>query len=319
MRRVYISLLMGLLASAAAAQDSWPSKPIRVVIPFGAGSGGDVIPRVLFDELAPRLGQPIVVENRGGAGGSIGASMAAKATPDGYTFLAHSSAHTIAPAIYPNLNYDVVGDFVAVAPVGTVLTVLVVPESTGFKTAQDLVAAAKAKPGTFNFASVGAGSAVHFAAERFRLGAGFEAVHIPFKSGAEALTELLAGRITYYFCPVATAMPHIRDGRLRALLVSGHTRSAELPDVPTTSQAGFADADYTFWVGVFAPAKTPPEVVAKLNAEMLKAVAVPKVRERLAQMGVQPYPLSPAEFDALVKKEVATYIAFAKATGLKPN
>lgn len=319
MRRVCISLLMCLFASAAAAQDSWPSKPIRVVIPFGAGSGGDVIPRVLFDQLAPQLGQPIVVENRGGAGGSIGASMAAKAAPDGYTFLAHSSAHTIAPAIYPNLNYDVANDFVAVAPVGTVLTVLVVPESTGFKTAQDLVAAAKAKPGTFNFASVGAGSAVHFAAERFRLGAGFDAVHIPFKSGAEALTELLAGRVTYYFCPVATAMPHIRNGRLRALLVSGHTRAEELPDVPTTSQAGFADADYTFWVGVFAPAKTPPEVVAKLNAEMLKAVAVPKVRERLAQMGVQPYPLSPAEFDALVKKEVATYIAFAKATGLKPN
>jgi tripartite-type tricarboxylate transporter receptor subunit TctC len=320
MRRMLVIFMLCLLAPVAMAQsDNWPNRPIRVVIPFGAGSGGDVIPRVLFDQLTLQLGQPIVVENRGGAGGSIGASMAAKAAPDGYTLLAHSSAHTIAPAIYPNLPYDAAEDFVAVGPVGSVLTVLVVPASLGVDNVKEFVAAAKAKPGTFNFASVGAGSAVHFAAERFRLGAGFEAVHIPFKSGAEALTELLAGRITYYFCPAATALPHIREGRLKALLVSGHKRIAELPDVPTTAEAGFADADYTFWVGVLAPAKTPPAIVARLNAEMAKAVENPKTRERLATMGVEPWPMSPAEFDALVKKEVATYTAFAKKVGLKAN
>ena len=254
------SFIIGLAAfaavSTAAFAESYPSKPIRAIIPFGAGSATDVIPRIVFDELSARLGQPIIVENRGGAGGTIGAAAVAKADPDGYTLLVHSSAHTITPAIYPNLSYDAGSDFFAVGAIGNVPNVLIIAPSKGLKTLAEFVAAAKAKPGSFNFASVGVGSAVHLSAERFRIAAGYEAQHIPFKGGAEALTEVIAGRVEYYFCPIATALPHIRDGKLLGLAVSSPKRASALPDVPTTLEAGFADSDYTFWIGVFAPAKT---------------------------------------------------------------
>ena len=322
MRRANIPVLLlavALLAPAAAAQtDNWPTRPIRVIVPFGAGSGADIVPRMVFELLAPRLGQPIIVENRGGAGGTIGASVVAKAEADGHTLLATSSAHSIAPAIYPHMSYDVVRDFAAVGVTGTVPVVLVVASSAPFSTVQEFVAAAKASPGTFNFASVGAGSAVHLGSERFRITAGYEAVHIPFKGGAEALTEVIAGRITYYFCPISTALPHIRSAALRALVVSGQRRSADLPDVPTLAEAGFAAANDTFWIGgLFAPAKTSPTIIAKLHGEMMKVTAMPGLREKLAQIGIEPLPLAPAEFDALVKTEVDTFTAFAKAAKLK--
>jgi tripartite-type tricarboxylate transporter receptor subunit TctC len=318
-RRHYLALGLLLVSAGLAHADSWPAKPIRAIIPFGAGSATDVIPRVVFEQLSSQLGQPIVVENRGGAGGTIGSLAVARAEPDGYTLLANSSAHTITPAIYPSLGYDVLLDFAAVGAIGSVPNVLIVAPSSGFATVQDFVASAKAKPGSFNFASVGVGSAVHLSAERFRVSAGYEAVHIPFKGGAEAITEVIAGRVTYYFCPIATALPHIRSGTLRALAVSSRTRAAELPDVPTTLEAGFADSDYTFWIGVFAPAKTSPDIVAKLNSEMQKAVEAPRVRDKLVQLGVEPMILTPAEFAAQVRSEVATYGGFAKAAGLKSN
>jgi tripartite-type tricarboxylate transporter receptor subunit TctC len=320
MRRSLILGLMAILAAGAGASaETYPSKTIRVIIPFGAGSATDVIPRIVFDQLARQLGQAIVVENRGGAGGTIGASAVAKADPDGYTLLVNSSAHSITPAIYSNLPYDVASDFVAVGAIGSVPNVLIVAPSKGLKTLKAFVDTAKAKPGTFNFASVGVGSAVHLSAERFRIAAGYEAVHIPFKGGAEALTEVIAGRVDYYFCPIATALPHIRDGRLLALAVSSPQRASALPDVPTTLESGFADSDYTFWIGMFAPAKTPREIVDKLNAEMAKAVADPAVREKLATLGVELMPMAPAQFDAHVKGEIARYATFAKAAGLKPN
>ena len=316
------SLIVGaalIAASLAAQADTYPSKPIRAIIPFGAGSATDVIPRIVFDELSARLGQPIIVENRGGAGGTIGAAAVAKADPDGYTLLVNSSAHTITPAIYPNLAYDAAADFASVGAIGSVPNVLIIAPSKGIKTLKDFVDTAKAKPGTFNFASVGVGSAVHLSAERFRIAAGYEAVHIPFKGGAEALTEVIAGRVEYYFCPIATALPHIRDGRLLGLAVSSPKRASALPDVPTTLESGFSDSDYTFWIGAFAPAKTPKEIVEKLNREMAAAVASPAVREKLLTLGVEAMPMSPAEFDAYVKGELARYATFAKAAGLKPN
>ena len=278
-----------------------------------------MIPRIVFDELSARLGQPIIVENRGGAGGTIGAAAVAKADPDGYTLLVHSSAHTITPAIYPNLSYDAGSDFVAVGAIGNVPNVLIIAPSKGLKTLAEFVAAAKAKPGSFNFASVGVGSAVHLSAERFRIAAGYEAQHIPFKGGAEALTEVIAGRVEYYFCPIATALPHIRDGKLLGLAVSSPKRASALPDVPTTLEAGFADSDYTFWIGVFAPAKTPKEIVEKLNREMLAAVQVPAVRAKLSTLGVELMPMTAGEFHAHVKGEIARYASFAKAAGLKAN
>jgi tripartite-type tricarboxylate transporter receptor subunit TctC len=320
MRRSLILGLMAILAAGAGASaDTYPSKPIRVVIPFGAGSATDVIPRIVFDQLARQLGQAIVVENRGGAGGTIGSTVVAKADPDGYTLLVNSSAHTITPAIYSNLPYDVANDFVAVGAIGSVPNVLIIAPTKGLKTVKAFVDTAKAKPGSFNFASVGVGSAVHLSAERFRIAAGYEAVHIPFKGGAEALTEVIAGRVDYYFCPIATALPHIRDGRLLGLAVSSPQRASALPDVPTTLESGFPDSDYTFWIGMFAPARTPKEIVDRLNAEMAKAVADPAVREKLATLGVEAMPTSPAQFDAHVKGEIVRYATFAKAAGLKAN
>jgi tripartite-type tricarboxylate transporter receptor subunit TctC len=233
--------------------------------------------------------------------------LVAKAEPDGYTILVNSSAHTITPSIYPNLSYDVARDFAAVAAVGNVPNVLIIAPSKGLKTVQDFVAAAKAKPGSFNFASVGIGSAVH------------EAVHIPFKGGAEALTEVIAGRVDYYFCPIATALPHIRDGRLLGLAVSSPMRASTMPDLTTTLEAGYPDSDYTFWIGVFVPSHTPAEIIAKLHEELQKALQAPAVKDKLAALGVEPMPLTTADFDAQVKQEIARYATFAKAAGLKPN
>lgn len=318
-RSFVLGLVVLITFVSAALGDSYPSKPIRAIIPFGAGSATDVIPRLVFDQLSSQLGQPIIVENRGGAGGTIGSAAVAKADPDGYTLLVNSSAHTITPAIYPNLNYDAGQDFAAIGAIGSVPNVLIISPAKGIKTLPEFVAAAKAKPGSFNFASVGVGSAVHLSAERFRISAGYEAQHIPFKGGAEALTEVIAGRVEYYFCPIATALPHIRDGRLLGLAVSSPRRASALPDVPTTLEAGFADSDYTFWIGVFAPAKTPKDIVDKLNREMAAAVAAPAVREKLGLLGLELMPMTPAEFDAHVKAEIARYAIFAKAAGLKPN
>jgi len=318
-RCLAIGLAAAVAACTAALAETYPSKPIRAIIPFGAGSATDVIPRIVFDELSARLGQAIIVENRGGAGGTIGAAAVAKADPDGYTLLVNSSAHTITPAIYPNLSYDAAADFAAVGAIGSVPNVLIIAPSKGLKSLSEFVAAAKAKPGSFNFASVGIGSAVHLSAERFRISAGYEAVHIPFKGGAEALTEVIAGRVEYYFCPIATALPHIRDGRLLGLAVSSPKRASALPDVPTTLESGYPDSDYTFWIGVFAPARTPKEIVERLNRELAAAVQAPAVREKLATLGVEAMPMSPGEFDTYVKAELARYATFAKAAGLKPN
>jgi tripartite-type tricarboxylate transporter receptor subunit TctC len=303
--------------SLGAHAQSWPNRPVRVIIPFGAGSATDVIPRIVFDRLSQQLGQQIVVENRGGAGGTLGTAMVARADPDGDTLLATSSAHTIAPALYPNLSYDVGRDFTAIGAIGGVPNVLVISPARGIKTLKDLVAAAKAKPGSFSFASLGVGSAVYMSAERFRMSAGYEAVHVPFKGGAEGLTEVMAGRVDYYFCPIATALPFIRDGKLLALAVSSPTRSPLLPDVPTTLEAGFKDSDYTLWIGMFAPAKTPQAIVDKLNAELTKAVQAPDVKEKLNAIGVETMIMPPAAFGAQVKSETAIYADFAKAAGMK--
>jgi tripartite-type tricarboxylate transporter receptor subunit TctC len=319
MTRTFAVAVAALLAATVARADTYPSKPIRAIIPFGAGSAADVVPRIVFDELSNRLGQPIIVENRGGAGGVIGTTAVAKADPDGYTLLANSTAHAVTPAMYSNLTYDAVTDFAPVATIGSLPNVLIIAPSKGVKTVKDFVATAKAKSGTFNFASLGVGSAVHMSAERFRIAANYDAVHIPFKGGAEALTEVIAGRVEYYFCPIATALPHIKEGKLLGLAVSSPVRSSLLPDVPTTLEAGFADSDFTFWIGVFAPAKTPKEIVDKLNREIAAAVASPAVKEKLGKLGVEAMTMPASEFDAYVRKEVERYGAFVKATGMKAN
>ena len=319
LHRLGLIALCLLLTQAAAPAQDWPTRPIRAIIPFGAGSATDVVPRIVFEQLSPQLGQPIVVENRTGAGGTLGTAAVAKADPDGYTLLAHSNAFSVAPAIYANLPYDTEKDFAAIIPFGSLPAVLVISPSKGFKTIQEMVAAAKAKPGTFNYASVGVGSGTHLSAEKLKLGAGFDAVHIPFRGGPEALTEIIAGRVDFYFCPINTALPLIRQGTLVALVTNGTARAPELPEVPTTLEAGYRNADFPIWIGMLAPVQTPRSIVDRLNAETIKAIQVPATQEKLAKAGILPLIMTPSEFDTRIKAEIASNIAIATAAGIKPN
>jgi tripartite-type tricarboxylate transporter receptor subunit TctC len=310
------ALAMPTLPGQAFAP-AWPVRPIRAMIPFAAGSSLDIVGRLVLDPLSSQLGQPVVVENRGGAGGTIGTGMVAKADPDGYSILVQAAAHSAAPAAYPNINYDVAKDFVAVIPFGTVPNVTVVAPASGIKTLKELVA--KAQAGSVTYASAGVGSATHWAAERIRVAGGFSGVHVPFRGGPEALTEVMTGRVDFTSMGMSAALPLIRDGKLIALAVSTPTRSRTLPEVPTTIEAGLPDSDYVYWMGLFVPAKTPPAIIERLRSETEKALKTPNVVEKFAAQGIEPMPLTPAEFDALIKKEIQTNIALVKAAGLKFN
>jgi tripartite-type tricarboxylate transporter receptor subunit TctC len=320
-RRRFLTLAGAALAVPAAPRlalaQSWPAKPIRAIIPFAPGSSIDVVGRIVLDRLSTQLGKPIVIDNRGGAGGTIGTGVAATAEPDGYTILLQASAHSAAPAVYPHISYDPEHDFSAVVAFGTIPNVTVVSPARGIKTLRELVAAAKA--GSLSYASAGVGSATHWAAERLRLSAGFQALHVPFKGGLDGLNEVMAGRVDFYCVGISAALGFIRAGKLVALAVSTPKRSSALPDVPTTIEAGYPDSDYNFWMGMLVPAGTPPEIMARLRDETQKALAYPAVADKLNPQGLEPMPVTPAEFDALIKKEIASNIALVKASGLKFN
>ena len=320
-RRRFLGLAGAALATPAlprlGAAQSWPSKPIRAIIPFSAGSTVDIIGRIVAEPLAAQLGQPVVIENRGGAGGTIGTYMVAQAPADGHTILIHASAHSAAPAAYPKASYDTANDFSGVALFGSVPNVTVIAPSKGIKTLQELVEAGK--KGKLTFASAGVGSATHWAAERLRLAAGFDATHIPFRGGPEALTEVMTGRVDFMSIGISSGLSLIRDGRLIPLAVSTLTRSKALPDVPTTTEAGLKDSDYTFWNGLLVSSKTPRPIVERLHAEVQKVLALPSVQQRFAPQAVEPMPLTPAEFDALIRKEIAANLAIVKAANLKFN
>jgi tripartite-type tricarboxylate transporter receptor subunit TctC len=313
-----ISVLSIVFAAAAAHAETWPSRMIKATIPFGAGSAADVVPRLLFDRLAAELGQPIVIENRAGAGGTVGSGQVAKADPDGYSILSNSNALTIAPAIFPNLAFDAARDLASVLMIGSTANVMIVPNARPWKTIPDFIADAKAKPGSISYGSVGIGSAVHISSEKFRLAAGFEATHVPYRGGGEVIADILGGRIDFYFCPLATALPLIQQGQLRALVVSTPKRVAELPDVPSPVDIGLKDADSAIWFGVFVPAKTPREIVEKFHAAGVKVLADPATQEGLKKLGIEPMPLTPNQMDALVKREVAANFELIKAAGIKP-
>lgn len=321
--RLTCVLLAPLLCLAAVPgelhAEAWPAKPLHMIVPVGAGSTTDIVPRAVVEQLSSQIGQPVVVENRTGAGGTIGTGLVAKAQADGYTILAHGSAHTIAPALYANLAYDPARDFSAVVPLGTSASVLVVSPASAFRTVGDLIAAARLRPGSLTFSSVGIGSATHLSAERFRASAGIDAVHIPFKGGAEAMLEVIAGRVDFFFGPVGIVLPQVREGRLAALAVNGARRTPALPAVPTLLEAGVADAEYPIWFGLFVPVNTPRDVVERLSRETLKALEAPKVRERLAQMGLDPMVMTPKEFDAYVRQEIALNASLVKRIGIKPE
>jgi len=254
-----------------------------------------------------------VIENRPGAGGTLGAAAVARAAPDGHTILLYSSSFSISHAIHANLPYDTLKDFIPVVPFGLQPTVLVTAPSKGFKSLGELVAAAKAKPGAMSFASAGIGAASHMAAERFRVSAGFEALHIPFRGPTDALTAAMRGEVDFYFLPVAPALPLIKEGKLTALAVSTAKRASALPDVPTTTEAGLKDSAYDFWVGIFVPAKTPPEIVARLHDETQKALDVPSVQERYAKLGVEPLRLTQEEFVKYFHNDVEDMVKLVKA------
>jgi tripartite-type tricarboxylate transporter receptor subunit TctC len=294
-----------LMSGAALADTNWPTKPIKAVNPFGAGSAGDVVPRLFFEKLSTELGQPIVIENRVGAGGSVGTGAVAKSDPDGYTLLSQTNAISIAPAIFPNLNYDTTRELSSVLMIGYAANVMIVPNERPWKTIQDFLASAKTKGTVINYGSVGVGSAVHISSEKFRAAGGFEATHIPYRGGSEVIADIIGGRIDFYFCPLATALPLIREGQVRALVVSTPTRVRDLPDVPTPIDAGLKDADSSIWFGVFVPSKTPPEIVEKLYVTGTKVLNTADMQASLKKIGVEPMPMKSSEMDALLVKEIA--------------
>jgi tripartite-type tricarboxylate transporter receptor subunit TctC len=294
-----------LMSGAALADTNWPTKPIKAVNPFGAGSAGDVVPRLFFEKLSTELGQPIVIENRVGAGGSVGTGAVAKSDPDGYTLLSQTNAISIAPAIFPNLNYDTTRELSSVVMIGYAANVMIVPNERPWKTIQDFLVAAKTKGTVINYGSVGVGSAVHISSEKFRAAAGFEATHIPYRGGSEVITDIIGGRIDFYFCPLATALPLIREGQVRALVVSTPTRVRDLPDVPTPIDAGLKNADSSIWFGVFVPSKTPPEIIEKLYVTGTKVLNTADMQASLKKIGVEPMPMKSSEMDALLVKEIA--------------
>jgi tripartite-type tricarboxylate transporter receptor subunit TctC len=321
-RRRFLTLGAAALALPAvprfALADVWPKdKTIRAVVPFTAGSTIDIIGRIVMDPVSRQIGQTIIIENRGGAGGSLGSALVAKADPDGYTLLINAAAHSGAPAAYPNLPYDAVKDFACVASFGSVPNVLLVAPSKGFKSLKDFVA--KAKAGDLTFGSAGVGSATHWAAERFRVSAGFKATHVPFRGGPEALTEVMTGRVDFVFIGISSGLPFIKNGQLQALAVSSAKRSPSLPDIPTTLEEGYKNSDYNYWTGMLVPAKTPRDIVDRLNTEITKALALPEVQSKLALQGVEPNPLTPTEMDAMNAREIELNLKIAKEAGLKFN
>ena len=322
-RRRFLTLAAAGLAAPAFtrmthAEAAWPAeKTIRAVVPFTAGSTIDIIGRIVMDPLSRQIGQTIIIENRGGAGGSLGSALVAKADPDGYTLLINAAAHSGAPAAYPNLPYDASKDFSGVACFGSVPNVLLVQPAKGYKDVKDFVA--KAQEGNMTFSSAGVGSATHWAAERFRISAGIKATHVPFRGGPEQLTEVMTGRVDFCLIGIASGLPFIKNGQLQALAVSSAKRSPALPEVPTTLEAGYKDSDFNYWNGLLVPAKTPRAIVDRLAAEVAKALALPEVQTKLSTQGVEPAPLKPTEMDAMIKREIDLNIKIAQAAGLKFN
>ncbi|MFO1244285.1 MAG: tripartite tricarboxylate transporter substrate binding protein [Ramlibacter sp.] len=309
--------LASLTPLAALAQGAYPTKPIRVVVPFAAGSTTDIIARAIADKMGAGLGQPMVIENRGGASGTIGQAMVAQAAPDGYTLMIHSSSHTVSPSTFAKLPFDTEKDFAGISPIASTPNVLVMAPSRGIKSVKELVQAAKAKPGSLNYASAGQGSATHLNAEKFKMAGQFFAVHIPFTGSAGAVSEVMAGRLDYYFSPISPVIGHIKEGRLVALAVGSPRRAAALPDVPTTAEAGVPGSEFNFWIGMMAPGKTPRDIVNRLNDELVKALVSPEVKERFARLGADAWTLKPEQFDTYIRDEIKSNAALVKAAGLE--
>ena len=281
----------------------YPSGPIKIIVPFTAGSATDIMARTVGDRLSQAFGQPVIVENRPGAGGTIGSNLVAKAPADGLTLLVMATGHVVNHVLYPNIPYDTIKDFAGVMPLATLPSVLIVPPSLGVKSVKDLVAMIRSKPGQFNYGTAGVGSAAHINQEKFNQATGIQAMHIPFKGTPEILNETMGGRIQLAWVPLVSSVGPIRDGKLLALAVSTPARSPTLPDVPTISEAGLPGGEFNFWVGMLAPAKTPRAIINRLNAEVTRAEQAPEVRQRLANLGAEPMPMTAEKFDTFIQQQ----------------
>jgi tripartite-type tricarboxylate transporter receptor subunit TctC len=314
----WLPLLFALFTGAAAAQ-GWPSKPIRYIVGFPPGGGTDIISRLLAIKLSETLGQQVLVENRPGATGMIGANAVAKSAADGYTILmGHVNSNAIAPNLVEKPLYDPLKDFAQVAYVGYVPNVLTInPNVTPAKTMQELIALAKANPGKLTFASPGVGSTNHLAGEMFKLGAGIDIVHVPYKGSAPAIVDLLGGQITMNFDAMSSVVQYLRDGRMRALAVTTAERDSQYPEVPTVGQSGLKNFEVTNWYGVMAPAGTPREIVARLNTELNRILELPDVASRLDELGTRRNRMTPEQFAEFNRKELEKYRAVAKQTGVR--
>lgn len=295
---------------------TFPSKPIKLISGATAGSASDIIARSIAEKLQNEFGVTVIVENRPGAAGTLAIQAILNAPPDGHSIFVYTGAHTVLPLIN-KVTYDPVKDFSAVTPLAVVPNVMVVSPNKAYKSVNDVVAAAKEKPGQLNYASAGVGSATHMSAEKFKLATGIDAVHVPYKGSPEAITETMTGRIDYFFAPLVSALPMIKAGKLIPLAVSTPKRSSQLPDVPTLAEAGIAKSEYLFWIGMLVSSKTPRDIVNKLNLSTLKALQDNDVKERLVSLGAEPMPMSPEQFDQLIKDELMSNAAVVKAAGIK--
>lgn len=315
--------VLGLSAAAAATAflpglaraQQWPVKPIRVIIPWTPGSTTDVVARIALTQLSAALGQPVIPDNRSGAGGTIGSAAVARADPDGYTLLIHSSAHSAAPATFPNTPYSPRNDLVGVSNLGVVPNVIVVNADSGMKTLADMVARGRKRE--LLFSSAGIGSATHWAAERFLMSAGLKATHVPHKGGPEAMTDVVAGRVDFYAGGSSSALPMITARKVIPLAVTTPTRSRAFPDVPTTIELGFKESDYSFWSGMLAPAKTPAPIIQRLSTEMTKILNDPATVAAMFKVGLETVNMTQAEFNSTIQREMDTFLSIVKTAGLK--
>ena len=303
--------------AAGAFAQFFPAKPVRVVVAFSPGGVTDIIARTMAARLADLWGQAVVVENRPGAGGSIGAIAVARSPADGYTLLVHSSGYAINAALNPALPYDPRKELIDVAPLASQPMVLVVSPASGIATVRDLIAAARAKPGGLAYGSSGIGSGAHMNGEKFRIATGVELLHVPYKGGADSINDTIAGRLGFTFNTVTLALPHIREGRLRPLGVSSAQRSTLLPEVPTIAEAGVPGFEFSFWNGLWAPAGTPPQVIERIAADVRRTLGEPDMRERLKLLGAEPMSMSPEEFSRFVRSEIEDAARIGKAAGIK--
>jgi tripartite-type tricarboxylate transporter receptor subunit TctC len=315
--RALIAFLSLAFAVNAYGQD-WPTRPVRMILPFPPGGGTDILGRLIAERLSAGIGQPVVTENRGGAGGNVGAEAAARSAPDGYTIVLVAPSLAISPTLYSKINYDPVKDFAPISLVATVPNVMVTQASLPGQL-QEFIAFAKAKPGALNFGSGGAGTSNHLAGELFNIVTGAKLVHVPYKGVNLAMQDVLAGNVHLVFIGIPAAAPHIKAGKLRALAVVAPQRSNALPDVPTVAEAGLKDFEVTTWYGVLAPAGTPQPVVRRLNAELVKLMHAPEMKEKLTATGTEPLTSTPEEFAAYIKREIAKWGDVVRKAGVKAD